>query len=191
MSRRGFLGGCATCAGAMVIPMAGSVVVGGEAKKSRIRVIYSLHADVQPRPDWPNVGFDFKPVMERMTGALSSGCPEIEFIPTMATGPEQAKEILAKDESANIDGYVVMQMNCWNKVVQTMVASGKPVLYADFLYAGSGGFPGLHGRFSAKGCAELRVHCFVEVYRRGRSGEVFPDDREGRGFRDGCCEGAD
>ena len=151
MSRRGFLGGCATCAGAMVIPMAGRTAVGAEAKKKRVRVIYSLHADVQPRPDWPNVGFDFKPVMERMTGALSSGCPEIEFIPTMATGPEQAKEILAKDESANIDGYVVMQMNCWNKVVQTMVASGKPVLYGDFLYAGSGGFLVYTSGFLRKG----------------------------------------
>ncbi len=58
----------------------------------------------------------------------------------MATGPEQAQAILEKDKTANIDGYVVMQMNCWNRVVQTMVASGKPVLYADFLYAGSGGF---------------------------------------------------
>ena len=31
-------------------------------------------------------------------------------------------------------------MNCWNRVVQTMAASGKPVLYADFQFAGSGGF---------------------------------------------------
>ena len=135
----------------MVIPMAGRVAIGAEAKKKRVRVVYSLHADVQPRPDWPNVGFDFKPVMERMTGALSSGCPEIEFIPTMATGPEQAKEILAKDASAKIDGYVVLQMNCWNKVVQTMVASGKPVLYADFLYAGSGGFLVYTAGFERKG----------------------------------------
>jgi len=31
-------------------------------------------------------------------------------------------------------------MNCWNRIVQTMAGSGKPVLYADFQYAGSGGF---------------------------------------------------
>ncbi|MDD4267075.1 MAG: glycosyl hydrolase [Pirellulales bacterium] len=42
--------------------------------------------------------------------------------------------------AAHIYGYVVVQMNCWNRVVQTMVASGMPVLYADFPYAGSGGF---------------------------------------------------
>ena len=140
VSRRGFLAGCTACVGAMAIPMAGNVAVAADPKKKRIRVLYSLHADVQPRPDWPNVGFDFTPVMKQMTGALSTGCPDIEFIPTTATGPQQAQAILEKDKSADIDGYVVLQMNCWNRVVQTMVTSGKPVLYSDFLYAGSGGF---------------------------------------------------
>lgn len=140
ISRRGFLAGCATCAGAMVIPMSGSLAATAGPKKKRIRVLYSLHADVQARPDWPNIGFDFNPVMKEMTAALSAGCPEVEFIPTMADGPDQAKAILEQDKASNIDGYVVMQMNCWNRVVQTMVTSGKPVLYADFLYAGSGGF---------------------------------------------------
>ena len=31
-------------------------------------------------------------------------------------------------------------MNCWNRVVQTIATSGKPVLYADFQFGGSGGF---------------------------------------------------
>ena len=31
-------------------------------------------------------------------------------------------------------------MNAWNRVVQTIAASGKPTLYADFQYGGSGGF---------------------------------------------------
>ncbi len=140
MSRRGFLAGCAVCTGAMVIPAGERIALAAGPKKKRVRVVYSLHADVQPGPDWPNVGFDFRPVMERMTAALSAGCPEVELIPATATGEEQAKKILAKDAEAKIDGYVVVQMNCWNRVVQTMVASGKPVLYADFPYAGSGGF---------------------------------------------------
>jgi hypothetical protein len=140
MSRRGFLAGCATCACAVAIPTSGPLAVAAGPKKRRVRVLYSLHAEVQPGPDWPNVGFDFNPVMQRMTSALAAGCPDIEFIPTMATGPEQAQAILKQDQSVNIDGYIVLQMNCWNKVIQTIVTSGKPVLYADFLYAGSGGF---------------------------------------------------
>ena len=42
--------------------------------------------------------------------------------------------------NSDIGGYIVFQMNCWNRVVQTIAASGKPVLYADFQYGGSGGF---------------------------------------------------
>ena len=57
-----------------------------------------------------------------------------------ATGEEQARKILEEDSAAGVDGYVVFQMNCWNRVVQTIAGAGKPVLYADFEYGGSGGF---------------------------------------------------
>jgi len=111
---------------------------GGE--KTRIRVVYSLHAPKQPRPDWPNVGFDFKPIMTRINNALARGCPEFEFVSSMATGPEQAEKILQNDKATGIDGYFVYQMNCWYRVVQTLATSAKPVLYVDFQYGGSGGF---------------------------------------------------
>ncbi len=142
VSRRRFLlQGCAACAGATGLVASPRVLGAAEKKgKFRIRVIYSLHAVKQPGPDWPNVGFDFGPVMERINAVLAKGCPEFEFVTAMANGPDQAKKILEQDKSAGIDGYIVYQMNCWNRVVQTMVTSGKPVLYADFQYAGSGGF---------------------------------------------------
>jgi hypothetical protein len=78
--------------------------------------------------------------MERINGTLADQCKGIDFISSRATGPEQAREILERDRSANIDGYLVFQMNCWNQVVQTIAASGKAVLYADYQFAGSGGF---------------------------------------------------
>ena len=142
LSRRRFLAvGSAACAGA-----AGLAALRGEARAAepsgavRVRVVYALHGPQQTVPDWPNKGFDFVPVMERIDGALARGCAGIEFLSSMATGPEQAEKILGEDAARGIDGYIVVQMNCWNRVVQTMAASGKPVLYADFQYAGSGGF---------------------------------------------------
>ena len=111
-----------------------------EQKKMRLRTIYSLHDVVQPGPDWPNVGFDFEPVMERINTTLAERCKGFEFIPTMASGPEDAEKILIQDKDSDIGGYIVFQMNCWNRVVQTIATAGKPVLYADFQYAGSGGF---------------------------------------------------
>ena len=102
-----------------------------------VRVIFALHAPIQPRPDWPNIGFDFNPVMEKTMEALKNGCKGVHFVSSMAAGPEQTKEIVQND---NADGYIIVQMNCWNKVVQDTVECGKPVLYVDFPYAGSGGF---------------------------------------------------
>ncbi len=111
-----------------------------EREKMRLRIIYSLHDVVQPGPDWPNVGFDFEPVMERFNTTLADRCQDFEFIPTMASGPEDAEKILLQDKDSDIGGYIVFQMNCWNRVVQTIATAGKPVLYVDFQYAGSGGF---------------------------------------------------
>ncbi len=111
------------------------------ARTTRVRIVYALHAARQPGPDWPNQGFNFQPVMDRIEGELRRRCPGFEFVASQAAGPEQAKGILEQDRAAgNIDAYVVYQMNCWNQVIQTIATSGKPVLYADFQFGGSGGF---------------------------------------------------
>lgn len=148
VSRRQFLSsGCAACVGAAGAMAGAPLLAAGEPAadkpaggKTRIRVLYSLHAAKQAQPDWPNTGFDFNPVMQRVEAELAKRCPGFEFLPAMANGAEQARKIVEDDKSADIDGYLVMQMNCWNRVVQTAAATGKPVIYADFLYAGSGGF---------------------------------------------------
>jgi hypothetical protein len=81
--------------------------------------------------------------MERIERQLRESCPGFDFIPSQAAGPDQARQILEEDRqnpASTIHGYLVLQMNCWNQVVQTFATSGKPVLYADFQYGGSGGF---------------------------------------------------
>ncbi|MGE5361849.1 MAG: hypothetical protein ACM3NQ_22765 [Bacteroidales bacterium] len=142
VNRRQFLAAASTVAtgalAALAVP--GAVRAAGPVPRTRIRVVYALHAPQQAQPDWPNKGFDFVPVMERINTALAKGCPDFEFLPTLATGEEQAKKIVADDQALPVDGYLVYQMNCWNRVVQTMAATGKPVLYADFQFGGSGGF---------------------------------------------------
>ena len=140
ISRRKFLTGCAACVSATGLLARPTSLTAADRGKMRIRVVYSLHAAKQPGPDWPNVGFDFAPVMAQIDADLAKGCPEFEFVSSMATGPEQAEKILQEDKAGGIDGYIVYQMNCWNRVVQTIATSGKPVLYVDFEYGGSGGF---------------------------------------------------
>jgi len=140
ISRRKFLAGCAACIGAAGLLAHPVPSIAAKKDKMRIQVIYSLHAVKQPGPDWPNVGFDFGPVMKQIDTDLARGCPQFEFVSSMAKGPEEAKEILQKNELNGVDGYIVYQLNCWNRVVQDIADSGKPVLYVDFQYGGSGGF---------------------------------------------------
>jgi hypothetical protein len=139
MTRRRFLAaGCAGAAGALA--PAGLFTACKPSAKTRIRLLYALHAPVQPGPDWPNVGFDFRPVMERLTSELRGRLPRFEILSAMSEGPETTQRILAEDQASPVDGYVVVQLNCWNRVVQGVVETGKPTLYADFQYGGSGGF---------------------------------------------------
>jgi len=109
-------------------------------KKMKIRLLYSLHGEVQAQPDWPNTGFDFRPAMDKINKTLTASFEDMDFLPVLATGPEDARKIIEEDKTNPADGYIVYQMNCWNQVVQTVAGTGKPVLYADFQFGGSGGF---------------------------------------------------
>jgi len=186
LSRRQVLkAGCASCAAALGLTAAPKLLrAAQDAGKVRVRILYALHAPQQPRPDWPNVGFDFVPVMDRINSQLAKRFPGFEFLPTMAQGPDQAKKIVEDDKSAAIDGYLVYQMNCWNRVVQTIATAGKPVLYADFQYAGSGGFlvysaaflrnktpnVGFIGSSNFDDLVEA-VKCFEQVKKGGSAGD--------------------
>lgn len=143
INRRRFLAtGCAACATAAGLALQTRASSAAHAIDGplKIRVLYSLHEEKQARPDWPNIGFDFNPVMKRVAAQLQKLAPDLQFEFAMANGPEKAKEIVEADAKADIGGYLVLQLNCWNQVVQTVAATGKPVLYADFQYGGSGGF---------------------------------------------------
>ncbi|MCX6929922.1 MAG: hypothetical protein NT154_42930 [Verrucomicrobia bacterium] len=143
MNRRNFLTRAGTAAAGALGVLATPTWLGAAApsEKTRIRVVYALHGEKQAGPDWPNKGFYFRPVMDRINTTLAQECKGFEFIPSLATGEAQAKKLLEEDKAAgNIDGYLVYQMNCWNSVAQSLATSGKPVLYADFQFGGSGGF---------------------------------------------------
>ncbi len=140
LSRRQFIAaGTAACAGATASLVARDSICAAQVRE-KIRIVYSLHGEKQTGPDWPNVGFDFRPVMDRITAELRRNLPGMDFLTSTASGEQAAKKILEEDKAAGIDGYLIFQMNCWNRVVQTIATSGKPTLYADFLYGGSGGF---------------------------------------------------
>ncbi len=181
-SRRRFLAGCGGLALSPLVGRGGAAAA-PQDEKVRIRVIYSLHAPVQPGPDWPNKGFDFNPVMERFNTELPKRCPGFEFLPSTAKDPEQAKKVLDQDAAAPVDGYLVFQMNCWNRVVQTVAATGKPTLYADFQYAGSGGFLVYTAGFLRKTAANVGFVASSRIEDLAEAVKCFAAaKKEGAGF---------
>ena len=174
---------CATALGALTAPSAFGA--SGPADQLRIRIVYVLFGPKQPRPTWPHIGFDFAPVMNGLEAELAKQCRGFQFVTAMASTEEEAKKVLKEDQATSVDGYLVYQMNNWPRVVQTIATSGKPVLYADFTYAGTGGFLTYNAAFlrtpspnvgfvSSSNLQDLieAVKCF-EVVRQGRSPSEF------------------
>ncbi|MBN2506090.1 MAG: twin-arginine translocation signal domain-containing protein [Verrucomicrobia bacterium] len=142
LSRRSFLAKTSAACAAALGPWPAPRVRAAPAApdQTRIRIVYVLFGPKQPRPTWPHIGYDFVPVMSRLETELARQCPKLHFVTSMASTPEEAQTILKQDEAAGIDGYLVYQMNNWPRVIQTLATCGKPVLYADFTYGGTGGF---------------------------------------------------
>lgn len=144
LSRRRFLAaGCSTCAAVVaqgLRPHPARAAHTAQGPRPRVRLIFACWALQQDRPTWPHIGYDFAGDVQQVQDVLAQRCPEVEFLPALAHGPEDAQQLLAAGDADRIDGYIVYQMNNWVQVMQTIVASGKPTIVADFPYAGSGGF---------------------------------------------------
>ena len=135
----------------------------------------------RPGPDWPNVGFDFRPVMERINARAGQAVPGLRVRHVHGQRARSRPRRSSKqDKAGGIDGYLVYQMNCWNRVVQTIAATGKPVLYADFQYGGSGGFLVYTAGFLRGKAPERRLRRLVADRGPGRGGEVLRAGQEGR-----------
>lgn len=149
--RREFLQKLAVLSGATILPgellaaIPGPVPASAQKQKKdavKVKVVFSYHlADVQNTPDWPNIGFDFRPVMKNMVDTLNADVEGVEFIPAKANTAEDGKKIVAADDiTGEISGYMVVQLNCWNPAVNGIVESGKPVIHVPMPYGGDGGW---------------------------------------------------
>ncbi|HUT56136.1 MAG TPA: hypothetical protein VM658_22280 [bacterium] len=182
--RRRFLtDGCALCAGAGLMAAPGWARARPALGKLRLRVVYVLSAVVQKSNDWPNLGFDFAPVMEKYNNALTGAFAEIEFLPVIAKGPTRMSAVLAGDLGRDVDGYIVFQLNSWKLSVLPVTATKKPMLFVPLMYAGTGGFLVFNAMFLRQKAGNVgfvsssdfddvieAVKCFESVKSGGASG---------------------
>lgn len=148
LSRREFLGHCTAYAGGISamsylasygFARSTSVLGLSPDKDSQTKIRLVLAHPSSKEPCWPNIGYDFEGQKKKFVKMIRKECPDIEFLPVTARKDEDAKAILQSD--AEVDGYIVYLAGClWGSVPEIIAASGKPTVFIDNLFAGSGKF---------------------------------------------------
>ena len=141
LSRRQFLGGCAACAAGLAGISALSAIPAlaqppASNEKTKVRLVFT-HIPPQT-PTWPNIGYDYEGRKKELIEKLSKGCPGIEFLPATVQNQDEAKKLLKADKE--VDGYLVYMIGIWTGAPQIIAASGRPTIFVDDLYGGSGEF---------------------------------------------------
>ena len=118
----------------------------------KVRLIFSMTAIKNEVPDWPNVGFDNAPYIQRMTDNLNGKIADVNFLPTNVCEGFDVEKMLEEDKAAGIAGYLVMQMNPGRPAVRTIYEkSDKALLFSRLTYAGNGGWEQLNALFLRNG----------------------------------------
>jgi hypothetical protein len=147
VNRRAFLAGVAGTVGAVKLVALGEdalpvAPVPPPAEKTRIRLVFSHHHDdaqgKQAEAGWPYLGYDCAGRRKELLAKLQEACPGIDFFPTLAYSPDDAKKILEADKE--VDGYLAYMLGGWANAGPTIAAAGRPVIYAGDLYGASGEF---------------------------------------------------
>ena len=143
LNRRGFMKGCAACTALLTAgPLWTPPAMALSAKelypdvKPRIRLVFAHRSADQAT--WPNIGYDYAGRIKELTAMLQRDCPMAEFSPVTVMNNDEAKKILEKD--AEVDGYLVYLVGLWTGAAMAMAESGKPTIFIDDPYAGSGEF---------------------------------------------------
>jgi len=143
LSRREFIGGCAACAAGLsavsILPNSASAQTPQPklpTQKAKVRLVFTH--EPPENATWPNIGYDYEGRKKELTEKLRRACPGLEFFPATAKNANDAEKILESDKE--VDGYVIYMLGLWTSVPQTIAAAGKPTIFVDDLYGGSGEF---------------------------------------------------
>jgi len=163
LSRREFLGvacaagtGLATILGssrAFGIGMPIAPALGG-SEKVKVRLILAYPSP--KKPIWPNIGYDFDSHNREVVSGLVKGCPGVEFLRSDVMSQADAEKVVKDDKE--VDGYIIYHSGClWGKWPTLITACGKPTVFVDHLFAGSGEFLTAYGRARRSGAKVTAV----------------------------------
>jgi hypothetical protein len=191
LDRRGFLGRCAGCAlasgcalGAWSAPALGKPI--DVAKVTKVRLVFS---HIPPgQPTWPYISYDYEARKRELTRNLVQGCPEIEFLPVTVHSADDARRLIAEDKDKKIAGYLCLMVGIWTGAPQTIAEAGKPTLFVDDLYSGSGEFlvAFAAARRAGKNVAGVSSSRFADVLTAARCFDKVKDAASAKRFAADC-----
>ena len=136
LSRRQFVKSCgAVVAAAGGLTPAASLAEEPKGKKARVALVFM---DTR-RSSWPFPSFDVAAREKEILNLLQQGCPQIEFIPVSVASDGADKVLAMKDD---VDGYLVyfVTLSYLVDLLHQIGKLGKPMIVADDILGGSGGF---------------------------------------------------
>ena len=143
VDRRRFLSRCTGCAlaGSCLLSDRGVSALGKPMeveRRPKVRLVFTHIPAGQPT--WPYISYDYETRKRELTRQLVQGCPEVEFLPVTVHSADAARRLLTEDKDKAITGYLVSMVGIWTGAPQTIAEAGKPTLFVDDLYSGSGEF---------------------------------------------------
>ena len=145
--------------------------------KTRVKVIFP--ANEPDRPSWPYIGYDVEGRSREVLSMLESQLPELDFTSAIYRSREEAERAL---QGERFDGYLVYMTAMWTGIPELYVRKAHPVIVADELYSGSGGFLRVHSLVREEGLPVVGVASsnFQDVVEAVRLFDVIRRMREAR-----------
>jgi L-fucose isomerase-like protein len=105
--------------------------------QTKVKVVFP--ANQPDSPSWPYIGYDVDKRSKKVLSVLEQQLPEFEFSSGVYYSPEEAEHAF-QEEQGMFDGYLVYMTALWSGIAEFYVRNARPVIVADELYSGSGGF---------------------------------------------------
>ena len=186
LDRRRFLAGCAACAfgafGTGGLMALAAKAAGAEAvARPKVKLVFSYPSSESPI--WPNIGYDFDKRKKELTTMLTKYCHGLDLTPVTVMNADQADKLLQEDKKS--DGFLIYILGLWSGAPRVIGASGRPCIFADDLYGGSGEFlsnyaAARRNNWKVAGVSSSRVEdvaaaaeCFRILKQPGGSVEAF------------------
>jgi len=119
---------------------------------TQVKVIFPAIA--RDSPSWPYMNYDVEKRSGEVLAMLAQQLPGFTFMPAIYRTTEEAERGL-QDE--HYDGYLVYMTALWTGIAEIYARKARPLIVADELYSGSGGFLRVHSMIKREGLPVVGV----------------------------------